>query len=295
MRRALGMPLVGFSSARLMRETVRGARSASFHAYRRCAMSSIVSRTLSVHKEHEMLLKLEAAGLTDELAQRIINSKGNELATKVVELIQDDSGLEAATSQNRARYLLERNFFGVEEAIRHFGVNPTKHQLVALDKIPFTEAVLRECRNTHLLRAVFPLSILDIRDKVERRFFYNHEGAWYNEQAFANIRGDARWQLVRKTPIGNSTGKNWTRQQALLAKDEETPTAQAMVYTIISHFLATGERLFENVNVRCLDVDSDGHRVGIGRFDADGLRIHEYYRDDICSDSLGLSSVRKTG
>lgn len=31
-------------------------------------METIVSRTLSVHKEHEVLLKLEAAGLNDVLA-----------------------------------------------------------------------------------------------------------------------------------------------------------------------------------------------------------------------------------
>ncbi|MCH7529720.1 hypothetical protein IIB50_01230, partial [Patescibacteria group bacterium] len=49
----------------------------------------MVSRTLSVHKEHEVLLKLETAGLNDELAQRVIDSKGNDLAAKVVRLIEN--------------------------------------------------------------------------------------------------------------------------------------------------------------------------------------------------------------
>mgnify|MGYP001611196553 FL=1 len=52
-------------------------------------METMMSRTLSVHKEHEVLLKLETAGLTDELAQRVIDSKGNDLAIKVVRLIQN--------------------------------------------------------------------------------------------------------------------------------------------------------------------------------------------------------------
>ena len=60
---------------------------------------AMVSRTLSVHKEHEFLLKLETAGLSDEFAQRVIDSKGNYLATKVVRLIQSD-GFELTTSQN---------------------------------------------------------------------------------------------------------------------------------------------------------------------------------------------------
>ena len=61
-------------------------------------METIVSRTLSVHKEHEVLLKLEAAGLCDELAQKVVDSKDNDLAKKVVRLIQN-GGFEPSTSQ----------------------------------------------------------------------------------------------------------------------------------------------------------------------------------------------------
>ncbi len=51
-------------------------------------METMVSRTLSVHQEHEFLLKMESAGLDTELAQRVIDSKGNDLAVKVVGLIR---------------------------------------------------------------------------------------------------------------------------------------------------------------------------------------------------------------
>ena len=54
-------------------------------------------RTLSVHKEHELLLKLEAAGLDDKLAQKVIDSKGNELAAKMMRLIQGDGSELFAT------------------------------------------------------------------------------------------------------------------------------------------------------------------------------------------------------
>lgn len=53
-------------------------------------MKHIVSRTLSVHKEHEVLLKLEAAGLNDAIAQRVIDSPGNILAKRLVLLIADE-------------------------------------------------------------------------------------------------------------------------------------------------------------------------------------------------------------
>jgi len=253
-------------------------------------METMVSRTLSVHKEHEVLLKLETAGLNDELAQRIIDSRGNDLATKVVRLIQN-GGFEPTTSQKRAREIMGRNFFGVEEAIKYFGVNPTSQQTVALSEIPFSEAVLEQSKNTHVLVAIFSLSILEIRGKVQDKgLFYNQD--WYNKQSFAKERGEVIWQLVRKTPVDNSTSKNWQEQQALLGKANEVPTAQVMVYTIIGHYLATGERLFEHIYVRTSSVDSDGFRVDLGRFDSSGLNFNGWW-DDTRLGNLGLASARK--
>jgi hypothetical protein len=247
-------------------------------------------RTISVHNEHEFLLKMEKAGLTDELAQKVIDSKGNDLATKVVRLIWNN-GFEPSTSHKRAREIMGKNFFGVEEAIKHFGVNPSKQQFAALAEVPFTEAVLEEYKNTHVLVAVFPLSILEIRGKMTSKLFYDQ--SWYNQESFAKDRGDVNWQLVRKTPVEKSTSKNWNEQQAILAKNEETPKAQVMVYTIIGHFLATGERLFEHVYVRCSDVGSDGYRVYVGYFDSSGLRVNGYW-NGLRNDNLGVASVRKS-
>ncbi len=255
-------------------------------------MENMVSCTLSVHQEHEVLLKLETAGLTDELAQRVIDSKGNDLAAKVVRLIQN-GGFEATTSQKRAREVMGRNYFGIEEAIKYFGVNPSKQQLATLSEVPFTEATLEECKNTHVLTAVFPLSILEIRGKVpgNQRLFYNQD--WYNKESFAKDRGETEWHLVRKTPVDNSTSKTWNEQQALLTKSDETPTVRVMVYTIIGHYLATGERLFEHIYVRCSDVDSDGSRVDVGDFDSDGLDVSGLW-DGYRYDFFGVASARKS-
>ena len=256
-------------------------------------MTSMVSqtdeRTISVHQEHEFLKKLETAGLNSELAQRVIDSKGNDLAIKVVRLIQN-GGFEPTTNQKRAREIMGRNFFGIEEAIKHFGVNPTRQQLAALSEIPFSEAVLEQLKDTHVLVAVFPLSILEIRGKVDSKLFYNQ--SWYNKKSFAKERGEAIWQLVRKTQVNNSTSKNWQEQQALLSKDDEVPTAQVMVYTIIGHHLATGERLFEHIYVRTSSVGSDGRRVDVGGFDSEGLVVN-YWWGDVRSGDLGVSSARK--
>lgn len=50
-----------------------------------------MSRILSISQEHELLQKLESAGLTSELAQKIITSKDNKLAKKVIEFLKMQS------------------------------------------------------------------------------------------------------------------------------------------------------------------------------------------------------------
>ena len=254
-------------------------------------------RTVSVHTEHELLLKLEKAGLNQALAQKVTDSKDNELAKKVVSLIFN-GGFEPSTSQKRAREIMGKNMFGVEEAIKYFGVNPSKQQLAFLADIPFTEETLLACKDTHILVAVFPMSILDIRGKVadiklsagQKKFFYEQD--WYNKEVFAKDKGELGWKLVRKTPVENSTNKNWDEQQGLLGKEEETPKTQVIVYTIIGHFLNTGEHLFEGVYVRCSDLDSDGNHVYVGFFGADGLYVDRYW-GSYRNDNIGVASARK--
>ncbi|MEK7150715.1 MAG: hypothetical protein AAB783_00750 [Patescibacteria group bacterium] len=192
----------------------------------------------------------------------------------------------------RARAIMGTNMFGLEEAIRHFGVRPSQQELEALVTIPFSEEVLTACRETHVLVVIFPFSILEIRSKVARKLFWKTD--WYNNQAFAKEHGEVGWHLIRKTPIDNSTSKTWPEQQALLVETEETPKARVMVYTIIGHFLATGERLFERIYVRCVDLDSDGSRVYVGSFDAGGLYVDDIVWDGHRYGGIGVASARKS-
>jgi hypothetical protein len=198
----------------------------------------------------------------------------------------------STTSQKHARDIMGKNFFGVEEAIKHFGINPTPQQLAALSEIPFSEAMLKQSKDTHVLVAVFPLSILEIRGKVERKLFYNHETAWYNEQFFAREKGGVSWQLVRKTPVDNSTLKNWQDHQALFSRNDEVPTAQAMVYTVIGHRLATGERLVDRKYARTSSVDLHGNCIYVSDVGSNGLGISDYW-DAVFYDNEDLSSPRK--
>ena len=246
-------------------------------------------RTISVHQEHEFLKKMEAAGLA-QVVQRVIDSKDNELAKKMVRLAEN-GGFEPTTSQKRAREIMGRNFFGIEEAIKHLGVNPTREQLAILSEVPYSEAMLEQCKDTHVLVAVFQLSLLGVRGKAQgKRLFYDQ--SWFNQEPFAQERGEVTWRLVRKTPVANSFSKSWPDQQSLLAKEDKVPTARVMIYTIIGHFLATGERLFERCYVRTSSLASIGVHVSVGYFDSDGLRVDIWF-DDGASGFLGLAAARE--
>ena len=202
-----------------------------------------------------------------------------------------NGSVEPTVSQKRGHEIMGRNMFSVEEAIKHFGVDPTRLQLVALSEIPFSGMALERAKDTHILVAVFPLSILDIHGNVQDKGLFGNQD-YYKKEFFAKKRGEATWQLVRKTPVDNSTSKNWQEQRALLGKKDEVPSAQVMVYTIIGHFLATGERLFENVYVRTSSVFSSGPYVRVGRFDAKGLFV-DRCRDDSGRALLEVSAAQK--
>ena len=231
----------------------------------------------------------------NELIDRLI--KDPSVADRVAKLILNN-GQELSASVTRAKEIMGKNFLGVEEGMKMFGVEITKRQQSFMNTIPFSETTLTACKDTHVLVAVMPLSIVQIRAKVAemklpkdvKRLFYKQD--WYDGQQFAG-QSELEWRLIQKTPVADSTAKNWEEQQKLLdTKTEETPTAQAMVYTVIGFFLKTGERLFEKIYVRTSSLGSDGDRVCVGSFDADGLRVGDRW-DDGRYDSLGVASSRK--
>lgn len=165
-------------------------------------------------------------------------------------------------SQEYALEVMGSNHFGTEGAAKHFSASfpPTFSQ-----KIPVAQADLVECRNTHILVAVPDLSIVNIYNRfVPQNPSLFPRDPWIQNQLLGKQGGNPSWQLVRKTPVEHSMDK-WFQpleeQQALLAPNEEIPSARVMIYTIISHYLATGKRLFVGTPVYTSSVDSRGHPI----------------------------------
>lgn len=65
-----------------------------------------VSRTMSVAQEHELLLALYKAGITSDDAQRVIGSKGNALAKKLVADIRGEGMADPAATGSIVRRLV---------------------------------------------------------------------------------------------------------------------------------------------------------------------------------------------
>lgn len=198
---------------------------------------------------------------------------------------------ESKLSPIEARAIMGKNFFGVVDAEMYFAIRPSPEELAIFAQIPFTEKTLESVKDSHILVAVLPMSINDIRGKVKRELFFNHEDPWYKEEQFAKRRGQAGWHLVKKTTPIDSALKAWDEQQQLLGKNEYTPTARIVVYTIIGHYLTEGVRLFDTLFVRCADVDSFGERVFVGGLDPQWLHI-DGRLDGNRYPMVGVSSAR---
>lgn len=226
-------------------------------------------RKLSVHQEHELLLRLENAGLGDIEAQAVIQSKGNELARKVVDFIRQ-RGYKVTASQESARAIMGSNFLGIDKVIQHYGADFTTEQLAALEQIPFTEAELQMCKDDFILVAGYPMDIFDIQAKGPEDIV----PSGYSNVFFARRKMQVRWYLIRKNPVPKSTNKTYKRQQLLLSNNEKIPRAVELVYTIILYYLVTQQRLFEKW-VRCSDTFSNGEVVSVGNFAHDLLSIGE--------------------
>lgn len=66
---------------------------------------------------------MNSIGTLDKLTQKVLDSAGTSPAKR---LVRGARRCICNTSQARAREIMGRKFFGIEDAIKHFGVSPSK-------------------------------------------------------------------------------------------------------------------------------------------------------------------------
>jgi hypothetical protein len=195
-----------------------------------------------------------------------------------------------STTPEQAEAIMAPAFHGLHALEHQLGIQPPAHEVAQLSRVPFSQELLMDCRQTHVLVACARVSLMGLRARVPDAFYFKR--AWYATEDFAKQPLRARWRLLRKEPVPGTTSKTWDRQVAVLRADETTPGVCEMALAILLHYLETGERLFSTVYARTSDVDSNGRRVGLGRFGRDGLRIRSW--GDHPDYYVGLAGVRKS-
>lgn len=232
------------------------------------------------------------AGLDEDGAQRL-----NEHAGFAAYLLAGISRFGAlAPDYALAQSILGADFITPEEVTKaRSSIVYTDDQITALAENLPTEDVLKWCKENGY--AVMPapptaMSTLDVRE-IQSAHFYSKTGSWYSDQKFArDDKTSFGWLAIKKTPVANSTSKNWNEQNKLLSALEKVPNAAEMSWFSTTYFEVRGIRLFEGVYVRTSSLVSGGLRVYVGYFDSDGLGVSGWY-DDCRHGNLGLSAARK--
>lgn len=170
---------------------------------------------------------------------------------------------KGSISQKRAREIMGRNFFGIEEAIKYYGITLSDVKKAVYSEVPFTEEMLLTCKDAYTLAYVFPLSILEIRD-ISKKLFepgtgwrdpsrgVSGKGSWYDNESFARKRSEG-WYLIRN--------KDFPKDNR--SRKEERRPAEVVVYAAIGHYQITGEwwQWLESNDIYTSSEDSDGHPV----------------------------------
>ncbi|MCC6290658.1 hypothetical protein IT398_01140 [Candidatus Nomurabacteria bacterium] len=195
-----------------------------------------------------------------------------------------------------AQSILGADFITPEEITKaRSSIFYTDERVAALVESLPSKEVLMWCKEKGY--AVIPTppqdcSTLDIRE-IQFAHFHSKTGGWYSDQKFAREdKTGFGWLAIKKTPVANSTSKNWTEQNKLLLALEKVPNAAEMSWFITTYLEVRGVRLLENIYVWTSSLGSNGRRVYVGHFNVDGLLVSHYwgaYRFD----GIGLSSARK--
>lgn len=203
-------------------------------------------------------------------------------------------GQTVLTLYDHVRQIMGENFLEPVESIYHFKIKQTKKAMKAIrafENLP-SEDMLIDSKDDYILVADFGLSILDIRNRVDRELFSSHEDALYNWNYFAKLRETPQWRLISRKPVANSFHKNWDKQKALLNENEDVPKVRQVAYAIILNYLTTGERLFKDCYIRCQDEWLPDRHVDL-KFDPSGLIIRKESPDFLLCGPIGITSSQK--
>jgi hypothetical protein len=274
-----------------------------------CGEAEAIRKVLEDHgvtKEHLALLRTDS-----------------DYAKRVAEFMCDGDGLRESVSHRIARMLLGKNFFGVEEWSKFYGVSFSKEQLQPVVNFPWSRDILdapcpfvrgKRIKDTHFAFLGLdylndePLTILKFHKLhpeygEPRLFYYTNKTMWYGTHKFSTeVTCGLRWYLILKETMPDSGDKTYEKQMTMLPPEYEIPSACEYVTHHILYYrkngiylnLYPGPRKLASLG-RCRDIvywNADSSHVLVGAFGHNGLMISADWH---CSHyySYGLAASRK--
>jgi len=209
---------------------------------------------------------------------------------------------KAQVSQQLSRRIIGKNFLGVEEVAEHLGIGLTGKERARVRDIPYSEATLQQCKDSHILflgvgrdKEGKPLTIRCLREMFPaggQPCFRSYPRGSETEQAYSDKETPhLRWYLIARSLREESRSKPYWQQHLFLKENEYREKAVVYVYMMLLMYKARGERLFERDLVLCRDVGSDGAPVIAGYFAREGIYVRDWWhrRDN----HFGVAPARK--
>ena len=108
-------------------------------------------------------------------------------------------------------------------------------------------------------------TLIGTRPDELNKYWYVREKEKFARNEFVKA---ARWMIIRKTPVENSTNKTWEEQFSLIPNGYGVPNAAEMVYAMEAYLKVRGVRLFKFgislTHVRTSSVLADGDHLFVG-------------------------------
>ncbi len=178
---------------------------------------------------------------------------------------------------NQVKTEMGDNFIGVDELKK---LETLKLSIPdSVPDIPFTFEEIKQKKKDYLLilgishlkngELVNINNMMNIFGKdpsVGEPCFYNQD--WYLKEDFINIPIQDRWYLIRKDVYDDSRAV----QPSQLIQKYTFPSAVTCTYSFFITWLLRGEKLWYHDFVWCSDVDHNGDRIYVGKYnDVDGI------------------------
>ncbi len=181
------------------------------------------------------------------------------------------------------------NFIGINELDKISTILKLKFENF-IPKIKFSSQELKLKSKNHILilgtkemSDRTPLNILNLRnlfgtDSSQVPCFYNQD--WYINEKFVKKTLQYDWYLVRKEIFLESRG---VEPESLL-RNFNFPSAILVTYLFFVYWLLNNKILFETEYVWCEDLDENGDRIYVGRYNdikgisKSGFSIHRHLK-----------------